>query len=57
MQYGDVFEDKDNIDFDNMIWAASAYIGFETYIGPVYIGYGRAEAGESAIYLFVGRQF
>ncbi|MFZ4535491.1 patatin-like phospholipase family protein [Propionivibrio sp.] len=34
--------------------SASVYLGGETPIGPVYLGYGRSDAGASSFYLFLG---
>lgn len=34
--------------------SASLYLGGETPIGPVYLGYGRSSSGSSNIYLFIG---
>jgi NTE family protein len=38
-----------------VITAGSVYLGFDTYLGPVYLGYGRASTGASSFYLFLGR--
>ena len=32
----------------------SAYLGGETPVGPVYIGYGRSDSGTSSVFLFIG---
>jgi NTE family protein len=34
--------------------SASIYLGGETPLGPVYLGYGRSDSGASSIYLFIG---
>ncbi len=34
--------------------SASIYLGGETPFGPVYLGFGRSDAGSSSIYLFIG---
>ena len=36
------------------ISATSVYLGGETPLGPVYIGYGRSSAGNAGAFLFVG---
>ena len=54
LQYGDVFEDKDEISFSDLQFAAAVYIGLETFLGPVYAGYGVAESGSNSIYLRIG---
>ena len=54
LQYGDVFEDRKTISFDELQFAAAVYIGLETFLGPVYAGYGVAESGNNSIYLRIG---
>lgn len=39
---------------DNWQQAASIYLGGETPVGPVYLGYGFAKGGVSSLYLFLG---
>jgi NTE family protein len=34
--------------------SASIYLGGETPLGPVYVGYGRSDSGTSSLYLFIG---
>ena len=34
--------------------SASIYLGGETPVGPVYLGYGRSDSGSSNVYLFIG---
>ena len=34
--------------------SASFYLGGETPLGPVYLGYGRSDSGASNVYLFLG---
>jgi NTE family protein len=35
--------------------SASAFIAFDTPVGPVYLGFGRAAGGSSAAYFYLGR--
>jgi hypothetical protein len=35
----------------------SVFFGFDTLLGPVYLGSGFGESGETAFYLFLGRTF
>ena len=57
LQYGNVFQDRGDISLSEGIGAAAAWLGWNSIAGPVYIGYGRAEAGDSSIYLSVGGFF
>jgi NTE family protein len=42
---------------DNLLKSASIYIGSDTPIGPVYLGYGRATDGNDAFYFFLGKPY
>jgi NTE family protein len=54
-EYGGVWEDKGDI-FDNRaMGAGSIFVGADTPLGPLYIGYGYAEGGNNAIYFSLGR--
>jgi NTE family protein len=57
LQRGNVFEDEDDIDFDNLLTAGSIFIGVKSIVGPVYFGYGFAEGGNDNISFLVGRGF
>jgi NTE family protein len=37
------------------IRAGSVYLGLDTFLGPLYIGFGRASPGYNAFYLYLGR--
>jgi NTE family protein len=39
------------------MFAGSAFIGADTPIGPVYLGYGHTEGGNGSLYLFLGPLF
>jgi NTE family protein len=53
---GQVYQDRDDI-FNDLIYSGSAFLGIDSPIGPVYLGYGLAEGGNDTGYLFVGRSF
>ena len=57
LEYGNVWQTHDDISFDNSIFAGSIFIGAETYLGPVYLAYGRTEDDDNAVYLFLGNPF
>lgn len=57
LQFGNVFEEHGDIDIDNAIFAAGGYLGLDTILGPLYVGYGQAEGGESALYFILGARF
>ncbi len=57
LEVGNVWNNKADISFDNTINAGSIYLGFDTFVGPLYFAYGRAEGGRSSFYVFLGRVF
>lgn len=48
---------QDNFDFSDLRLAGSAFIGYDTIMGPFYIGLGLADGGEAAGYFYLGRTF
>jgi len=57
LEAGNVWQDDDDISFSNLRAAGSLFIGANSPLGPVYLAYGRAEGGDSSLYLFVGNPF
>jgi NTE family protein len=57
LELGNVWESRDEISAPDSIFGGSFWAGVDTPIGPVYIGYGRAEGGEDAFYVSLGRVF
>ncbi len=56
-QAGNAWADSAEVDLDDLIHSGTLFFGADNRITPVYLGYGRAEGGESAVYLFVGQPF
>ena len=57
LELGNVWQNKSDISTSNAITAGSIFVGADTLIGPLYLGYGRAEGGVDSVYLFVGKLF
>ena len=57
LQYGQVFEEEDDISLSDGITAAGLWLGWATPIGPIYIGAGRADSNQNSLYIIVGRIF
>ena len=56
-EYGNVWQTGEELSFSDGIMAGSLWVGADTPLGPIYLAYGRAEGGQSAIYLLVGKIF
>jgi NTE family protein len=54
VEWGGVWNSRSDVDTRGMIGAGSVFVGAETFLGPVFLGYGRAETGDSAFYLTFG---
>jgi len=53
VEYGNAAENREDV-FDRGIWNGSVYLGFDSPIGPLYIGYGFAEDSRRAYFLRIG---
>ena len=57
VELGNVWDERSAISFGDSIFGGSFWAGVSTPVGPVYVGIGRAEGGESAFYVTLGRIF
>ena len=55
LEGGNVWQDRDEADFDNLIFTTTFLIGLDTRLGPVYLAAGQAEEGQNKVYVSVGR--
>ncbi|MES2820905.1 MAG: patatin-like phospholipase family protein [Pseudomonadota bacterium] len=42
---------------EDWLKSASVFVGSDSPLGPLYLGYGRAQDGNSSLYLYLGRPF
>ncbi len=54
IERGGVWNDEAQISWSSSMTAASLYVGIDSLLGPVYVGYGYAEGGKSSFYLVLG---
>jgi NTE family protein len=57
LEAGNVFQNRDDISFDNMLYAGSLWVAADTPIGPLYVACGYADGGASSFHIFLGRAF
>jgi NTE family protein len=57
LELGNVWQSREDISSPDSVFGGSFWAGVDTPIGPVYVGYGRAEGGEDAFYISLGRVF
>ncbi len=36
------------------LWSASVFLAADTFLGPIYFGYGRGKGGEDSVFFFIG---
>lgn len=54
LEYGGVWEEKSDL-FDDGISSGSVFLGADSPLGPLYIGYGHAESGFNSVFFYLGR--
>jgi NTE family protein len=57
LQHANPVVDTDDFSFDDGILGGSMYLGWNTLLGPLYLGYGVSEGGNNSIHLLLGKQF
>jgi len=57
LEAGNAWATRDDVSASSLITAGSLFVGAETYLGPLYLAYGRAEGGHQSLYLFLGHKF
>lgn len=53
-EYGNVWQDRSDIDYGDMLFNGSLFAAFDTYLGAIYFAAGFAEGGETAFYFSIG---
>ena len=56
-EMGEVWQDQDDVSPSDLRAAGSAFIGFDTILGPLYLGGGWAEGGDRSLYVSLGSAF
>lgn len=54
IEAGNAWQTRSAVSFESLIVHGSLFAGLDTYIGPLFIGAGFGEGGESSFYLFLG---
>ena len=57
LEYGNAWQDTDDVAFDDGILNGSLYFGFDSWLGPLILGYGLREGGSSTAFLEIGQRF
>jgi len=54
IELGNVWDEQSDITAASLIPAGSLFLGFDTFVGPIYLAGGMAEGGQYSLYLFLG---
>jgi hypothetical protein len=54
---GNTWADREDLAANDLVLAGSLFVGVDTFLGPAFIGYGRAEEDRQSVFLFIGRPF
>ena len=57
LEYGNAWERRQDMSFDDGILNASIYVGFDSRVGPMFSASVRREAGHGLLFLEIGRAF
>jgi len=55
LESGNVWNVRNDMSLDDTIQAGSIFLGINSFLGPIYIAYGRAEGANEAVYFFIGK--
>ena len=55
LEAGNAWARRADVRFGDVRKAASLFLGLDSSIGPLYLGWGHTFGGDSALYLFLGR--
>ena len=56
LEAGNTWNNRENIGKDWLV-GGSAYLGLDTFIGPIYIGYAAAQEDHSTVFVYLGSPF
>ncbi|MEO8135836.1 MAG: patatin-like phospholipase family protein [Betaproteobacteria bacterium] len=55
LEAGNAWARREDMHFSDVRKAGSLFVGLDSVIGPLYLGWGKTFGGDSAVYLFLGR--
>ncbi len=54
---GNAWDDKSDIDYNDVIVSNSLFVGWDSPLGPAYLAYGHSNEGDNSFYIFLGHVF
>lgn len=56
-EVGNIWQQGESVDDKELIFSSSTYLGTDTSLGPVALGYGRTDDNTQAFYFYLGKNF
>ena len=57
LEAGNAWQTESDIDYSDLIYSNSVFLGWDSPIGPAYLAYGQSTTGDESFYLFLGIPF
>lgn len=57
IELGNVFADRGEIELSGLLLSGSVFLGVDSFLGPMFLGMGLAERGETNVFLILGSIF
>jgi NTE family protein len=54
LEAGNAWQSRSQVDLGSLIYAGSMFLGVQTPLGPLFLGYGYAQGGHNSVYLTFG---
>ncbi|MDP2543690.1 hypothetical protein Q8W13_05450 [Photobacterium damselae subsp. piscicida] len=54
IEHGGVWDNSSDMNWSSAISAGSLFFAIDSFLGPVYLGYGQSSTGENSVYFSVG---
>ena len=55
LEVGNVWARQNDVDLDDLRYGGSVFIGFDTFLGPVFVAGGLSDNGDATAYVYLGR--
>ncbi|MBK7874889.1 MAG: patatin-like phospholipase family protein [Planctomycetes bacterium] len=56
-ELGNVFADRGEIELEGLLYSGSVFLALDSFLGPMFVGMGLAERGETNVFLILGSIF
>jgi NTE family protein len=57
VEYGGAWDDTDDISSENSLFAGSLFLGLDSPLGPILVGWGYTDKGDDLYFIKLGRFF